>query len=100
ILSELGYLSESGFNALPYSGLVVSVIAIHLIIFFYLRRFYKSIFEDTKRVSLIFLLMNLTLALARAMVIISPFIVPYTFLPMLLTILVKKRVGQSLALYS
>lgn len=100
ILSELGYLSESGFNALPYSGLVVAVLSIHLIIVFYLKRFYKVIYEDTKKIALIFLLMNLALALARAMVIISPFIVPYTFLPMLLTILVKKRVGQSLALYS
>lgn len=100
ILSELGYLSESGFNALPYSGLVVAVLVIHLIIVFYLKRFYKAIYEDTKKIALIFLLMNLALALARAMVIISPFIVPYTFLPMLLTILVKKRVGQSLALYS
>ncbi|WP_312711383.1 HD family phosphohydrolase [Proteiniclasticum ruminis] len=100
ILSELGYLSESGFNALPYSGLVVAVLSIHLIIVFYLMRFYKVIYEDTKKIALIFLLMNLALALARVMVIISPFIVPYTFLPMLLTILVKKRVGQSLALYS
>ncbi|SFN39869.1 HD family phosphohydrolase [Proteiniclasticum ruminis] len=100
ILAELGYLSDSGFNALPYSGLVVAVLIIHLIIVFYLKRFYKAIYEDTKKNALIFLLMNLALALARAMVIISPFIVPYTFLPMLLTILVKKRVGQSLALYS
>ena len=100
ILSELGYLSESGFNALPYTGLVVAVLSIHLIIVFYLMRFYKVIYEDTKKIALIFLLMNLALALARVMVIISPFIVPYTFLPMLLTILVKKRVGQSLALYS
>ncbi|SDH95358.1 HD family phosphohydrolase [Proteiniclasticum ruminis] len=100
ILSELGYLSESGFNALPYSGLVVAVLSIHLIIVFYLMRFYKVIYDDTKKIALIFLLMNLALALARVMVIISPFIVPYTFLPMLLTILVKKRVGQSLALYS
>lgn len=100
LLSELGYLSDSGRNALPYVGLSVVVMTIHLIVIFYLKRFYVSVYGDLKRVALIFLLLNLNLALARVMVIISPYIVPYTFLPMLLTILIKKRVGQSLALFS
>jgi len=100
LLSELGYLNDSGRNALPYVGLSVVVIAIHFIVVFYLKRFYINVYGDLKRVALIFLLLNLNLALARVMVIISPYIVPYTFLPMLLTILIKKRVGQSLALFS
>ncbi len=100
LLSELGFLSESGFNALPFAGLLATVLVIHGIILFYLKRYYAIIYEDLKRISLIFLLMNLTIIITRFMVIISPFIVPYTFLPMLLTILVKKRIGQTLALFS
>lgn len=100
LLSELGFLNESGFNALPFAGLLATVLVIHAIIIFYLKRFYKIIYDDLKRISLIFLLMNLTIVMTRFMVIISPFIVPYTFLPMLLTILVKKRIGQTLALFS
>lgn len=100
LLSELGFLNESGFNALPFAGLLAAVLVIHGIIIFYLKRYYTMIYEDLKRISLIFLLMNLTIIITRFMVIISPFIVPYTFLPMLLTILVKKRIGQTLALFS
>jgi len=100
LLSELGFLSESGFNALPFAGLLATVLVIHGIILFYLKRYYAIIYDDLKRISLIFLLMNLTIIITRFMVIISPFIVPYTFLPMLLTILVKKRIGQTLALFS
>ena len=100
ILRELGYLSESGFNIFPFAGLLSAVLVLHGIIIYYLKRFYKDIYCDLKRITLIFLLMNLTLVLARFMVIISPFIIPYTFLPMLLTILVKKRIGQTLALFS
>lgn len=100
LLSELGFLSESGLSALPFAGLLATVLVIHGIIIFYLKRYYTEIYNDMKRISLIFLLMNLTIIMTRFMVIISPFIVPYTFLPMLLTILVKKRIGQTLALFS
>lgn len=100
ILRELGYLSESGFNVFPFAGLLSAVLVLHGIIIYYLKRFYKEIYSDLKRITLIFLIMNLTLVMSRFMVIISPFIVPYTFLPMLLTILVKKRIGQTLALFS
>lgn len=100
LLAELGYLSESGFNALPFAGLLAAVLVIHGIIIYYLKRFYKEIYCDLKRVTLIFLLMALALTLTRFMTVINPFLVPYTFLPMLLTILVKKRIGQTLALFS
>ncbi len=100
LLAELGYLSESGFNALPFAGLLAAVLVIHGIVIYYLKRFYKEIYCDLKRVTLIFLLMALALTLTRFMTVINPFLVPYTFLPMLLTILVKKRIGQTLALFS
>jgi len=100
LLAELGYLSESGFNALPFAGLLAAVLVIHGIMIYYLKRFYREIYCDLKRVTLMFLLMALVLTLTRFMTVINPFLVPYTFLPMLLTILVKKRIGQTLALFS
>jgi putative nucleotidyltransferase with HDIG domain len=67
---------------------------------YYLRKYYDVYYNDLKRVTLVFLLMNLTLAMARVMAIINPFLVPYTLLPMLLTILVRKRIGQAVALFT
>lgn len=100
LLAELGYLSESGFNALPFAGLLAAVLVIHGIMIYYLKRFYREIYCDLKRVTLMFLLMVLALTLTRFMTVINPYLVPYTFLPMLLTILVKKRIGQTLALFN
>jgi len=100
LLAELGYLSESGFNALPFAGLLAAVLVIHGIMIYYLKRFYGEIYCDLKRVTLMFLLMVLALTLTRFMTVINPYLVPYTFLPMLLTILVKKRIGQTLALFN
>ena len=100
LLNELGYLSESGFNYAPFIGLLALVVLIHGIMVYYLRKYYDVYYNDLKRVTLVFLLMNLTLAMARVMAIINPFLVPYTLLPMLLTILVRKRIGQAVALFT
>ncbi|MBR0576630.1 HDIG domain-containing protein [Proteiniclasticum sp. BAD-10] len=100
ILEELGYLNRSGFNVFPFLGLAGVVLSLHGLMVYYLRRFYRPIYDDLKRMTLIFLLISTTLLMTRVLVIISPFILPYTFLPMLLTILVKKRVGQTLAMFT
>ncbi len=100
LLNELGYLSESGFNYIPFIGLLTLVILIHGMMVYYLRKYYDVYYKDLKRVALIFLLVNLTLTMTRFMTIINPFVVPYTLLPMLLTILVRKRIGQTMALFA
>ena len=100
ILEELGYLSASGFNILPFIGLFGVVFTLHLLLFYYFNRFYSSIFSNLKWLAVIFMLINLTLLITRFMVIINPFMVPYTFLPMIMTILVKKKIGQTLALFT
>lgn len=100
ILEELGYLNKSGFNIFPFLGLAGVVLPLHGLMVYYLRRFYRPTYDDLKRMTLIFLLISITLVMTRVLVIISPFILPYTFLPMLLTILVKKRVGQTLAMFT
>ena len=100
ILEELGYLSASGLNLLPFLGLFGVVFILHLLLFYYFNRFYSSIYNNLKWLAVIFMLINLTLLITRFMVIINPFMVPYTFLPMIMTILVKKKIGQTLALFT
>jgi putative nucleotidyltransferase with HDIG domain len=100
ILEQLGYLSASGFNILPFIGLFSVVFILHLLLLYYFNRFYSSIYSNLKWLAVIFMLINLTLLITRFMVIINPFMVPYTFLPMIMTILVKKKIGQTLALFT
>lgn len=100
VLEELGFLSEGRFNFMPLTGLGIVVLLAHLLIYFYLRRFYRDIVDNMNKLTVIFLIQNLWLLMARALVIISPFLVPLTFLPMLLTILIKNRIGQTLAIFS
>ena len=100
ILEELGYLSASGLNLLPFLGLFGVVFILHLLLFYYFNRFNSSIYNNLKWLAVIFMLINLTLLITRFMVIINPFMVPYTFLPMIMTILVKKKIGQTLALFT
>ncbi len=100
VLKDLGYLSDSGFNYVPFFGLLVLVILIYGMMVYYLRKYYDVYYNDLKRVALIFILVNLTLVMTRVMTIVNPFVVPYTLLPMLLTILVRKRIGQTMGLFT
>lgn len=100
VLKELGYLSDSGTNYLPFLGLFGVIFFLHGLIYYYFRRFYNLMYNNLKWLVLIFLIMNLTLLTTRFMVIINPFMVPYAFMPMLITILTKKRIAQTMALFT
>lgn len=100
VLKELGYLSDSGTNYLPFLGLFGVIFFLHVLIYYYFRRFYNLMYNNLKWLVLIFLIMNLTLLTTRFMVIINPFMVPYAFMPMLITILTKKRIAQTMALFT
>lgn len=100
VLKELGYLSDSGINYFPFLGLFGVIFFLHGLIYYYFKRFYNPMYNNLKWLVLIFLIMNLTLLTTRFMVIINPFMVPYAFMPMLITILTKKRIAQTMALFT
>jgi hypothetical protein len=98
LLDDFGYLSSGGSDFLPFFGLGMGVIAIYGIILFYLNKYYRDLTTNRKSVMLIFVILLLSTAISRAMIIISPFALPYTFSPMLLMILTKKRIGQTMSI--
>ncbi|HSP48018.1 MAG TPA: HDIG domain-containing protein [Clostridiaceae bacterium] len=100
LLGRLGYLTEGEFNYLPFIGLGLGVLVIHLLIVFYLNKYYKEIMANKKMLLLILSIFVVFLGITRVMTILSPYAVPYTFVPMLVMILIKKRIGQTLALFS
>lgn len=100
LLGQLGYLTDGSFNYLPFIGLALSILMIHLLIVFYLNKYYKEIMMNKKMLMVIMAILGMFLGITRVMTILSPYAVPYTFVPMLVMILIKKRIGQTLALFS
>lgn len=98
LLDDFGYLASGGGDLLPFVGLGMGVIAIYGIILFYLNKYYRDLTTNRKSVMLIFAILLLSTAISRVMIMISPFALPYTFSPMLLMILTKKRIGQTMSI--
>jgi cyclic-di-AMP phosphodiesterase PgpH len=94
ILSSLGILKSN--NKFDFSTYIASFILVFIIIFleeYYLYKFQKDVFNNWKRVALISTLNIMALIIARTITIISPFMIPLAFAPMLLTLLLDYRIA-------
>jgi len=94
LLNSLGLLK--GNNKFDFSTYMVSANLVFIIIFlqgYYLFKFQKDIFKSWKKILLISTLNIMALILTRAISIISPFLVPVAFAPMLLTLLLDYRIA-------
>ncbi|ETA80176.1 HD family phosphohydrolase [Youngiibacter fragilis] len=98
LLDDFGYLASDKSDFLPFVGIGIGVIAVYGIILFYLNKYYRDLVTNRKSAMLIFAILLLSTAISRAMIIISPYALPYTFSPMLLMILTKKRIGQTMSI--
>lgn len=94
ILNSLGLLKSS--NKFDFSTYMVSSILVLIIIFlegYYLFKFQREVFNDWKKLSLISTINIISLILARTISIISPFLIPAAFAPMLLTLLLDYKMS-------
>ncbi len=101
ILSDLGLLNNNR-NSNWY--IYVSLGALDFIVLFfegyYLYKRHNEIFNNNSNLILIFLLNIIFLIFSRTINIISPFLIPLAFLPMLLTILLNDRVSLFISLFN
>ncbi|MGL5149616.1 MAG: HD family phosphohydrolase [Clostridium sp.] len=95
ILKDLGMLDDSKNNAglFVYIGLGVLIALIIYLQHIYLANNYKEISDDVKKILLISILNVVALILTRAISIISPFLVPFACVPILLTLLFNHRIS-------
>jgi putative nucleotidyltransferase with HDIG domain len=101
ILADLGLLNNNkNSNWYVYVSLGVLDFIVLFIELFYLYKYHKNLFESNSNLILIFLLNIVFLILARAINIISPFLIPLAFLPMLFTILLNERVALFMSLFN
>lgn len=100
LLDELGYLSSGKGNPMPFVGIATIVIIIYGIMYFYFKKFHKKLFDNNKKTLLIFLIIIASLGLTRIMVLVHPYFLPVAFLSLLLTILIKSKIGQTVSIFN
>lgn len=100
LLKSMGLLNDSKFDFLMYIALAAFVLIILVLQYMYIYRNDKKTYEDVKMLMLISVINILSLVLARVMAIISPFLIPFAFAPMLMTMLVNHKASMIIGIYN
>lgn len=93
ILDDLGLLNESSFNLIIYINLALFVAIPLFLQFYYINKFYNSIYQDISKLLLISIINLTSLILARTLVIISPNLIPLACAPILITLLINYKIS-------
>jgi cyclic-di-AMP phosphodiesterase PgpH len=98
ILGSLGLLQNQQFFRLYiYLSLGLIVLVALLLQWFFLYRYYRELFDESGKLLLISIINSVSLVLARALSLISPFLIPLACAPILLTLLIDYRVSVVLS---
>lgn len=98
LLKNLGLLNTNKkLQWTLYVSLAVIVIFILAFQWFYIKSYHAEIYNDCSKLLLLSLLNSIALVLARTVSMISPFLIPLSFVPMILTILIEHRVSLTVS---
>lgn len=100
LLNELGLLKNSGSGDSLYVYFVLGIfVAVILTIeYFYIYKYYRKIFDNTNNLILISIINIISLVLARSTALISPYLVPMIFGPIMLTLLLNYKISLVVSL--
>lgn len=98
ILKDLGLLNNTSFDWYIYLTIGILVALILFLQWIYLYKFYKGVFNDSSKLLLISIINVISLLLARTLTIISPFLIPLAFAPMLLTLLISYKISVTMSI--
>jgi len=94
VLKELGLLNNnSSIQWRLYLSLGVLIFGVMILQWYYVYRFSNSIYRENKKLILINGLNCFSVILARIIGIASPFLIPFTAIPLLMTLLVNYKVS-------
>lgn len=97
ILKDLGLLNNSPyFQWHVYLSLAVLVTLVLLLQWIYIYKYHEKVFEDVKMIIMINILNCLAILLSRVIGMVSPFLIPLTFIPMIMALLVNHRLSLTL----
>jgi putative nucleotidyltransferase with HDIG domain len=94
ILTDLGLLNDnSAIQWRLYSSLAVLLLGIMIFQWHYIYRFYRSMFNDNKIMLLVSLLSCISVIMARSIGMVSPYLIPFACIPLLMTMLVNYKIS-------
>lgn len=95
ILSKLGLLSDNNGmgSVLLFLVLALFLGVVQFIMYSYIYRNFRAIFDDTKKMLLINLLSVISLILASTVSFASPYLIPFACIPILLTLVINTRIS-------
>ncbi|MDP4145880.1 MAG: HD family phosphohydrolase [Bacillota bacterium] len=94
ILTDLGLLNNnSNFNWSLYGSLAAFVFIILFVQGYFLHKYEPEIYDDCSKLLLICILTAISLILSGTLRIISPFLIPISCAPMLLTLLISEKIS-------
>ena len=95
ILSDLGMLKDRNENRYTYIYFVLALFLgiIMFLEFNYIHKNYKDIFNNNRRMILIFVINTISLVLGRTIGFISPLLIPFACAPILLTLLIDYKLS-------
>ncbi|WP_163194276.1 HD family phosphohydrolase [Clostridium thermarum] len=94
ILTDLGLLNDNpAIQWRLYISLAVLLLGIMIFQWHYIYKFYRSVFDNNKIILLINLLSCVSVIISRAMGVISPYLIPFACIPLLMTLLVNYKIS-------
>lgn len=99
LLNSLGLLSSSGRSEwYVYISLAVLIALILFLESYYMHKYQQEIYDDWTKLLLINIINCIMLVLARTLSIVSPFLIPLAFAPMIITLLINHRVSLTISI--
>jgi cyclic-di-AMP phosphodiesterase PgpH len=101
LLNSLGLLtSNSRSEWYIYISLAVLTALILFLESFYMSKYQKDIYKDSSKLLLINSINCIMLILARTLSMVSPFLIPFAFAPILITLLLNHRVSLTASIFN
>ncbi|GAA0122194.1 MAG: HDIG domain-containing protein [Clostridium argentinense] len=97
VLKELGLLNkDKSLRVVLYASLLVLLLSVILIQWYYLKENCKEIYNEPNKIMVINVLNCISLILARTLYVISPYLIPFACVPILLSILIDEKVSMTI----
>lgn len=98
ILKDLGLLNNNNkFDWYIYGVLAGLVLLVLILQWYYLYKYHEEVFKDVSKLALLNVLNIIALILARTLSLISPFLIPFACVPILMSLLVNHRIAMTIS---
>lgn len=95
ILKDLGLLDNED-NKYIYITIIVLALLVLFIQWFYLYKYYRELYNDLSKLTLISILTCLSVLFARTFNVVYPFLIPLACVPMLFTLLINHKISLNM----